>query len=114
MELLGMVNMKVDLAKNGREAVELFLQSKPYEYCAILMDIRMPEMDGYEAARRIRAGDRPDAAYIPVYAITANAFVEDISAALNAGMNGHIVKPIEFGELYELLDGIVNEKGFQK
>ena len=114
VELLGMVNMKVDLAKNGREAVELFLQSKPYEYCAILMDIRMPEMDGYEAARRIRAGDRPDAAYIPVYAITANAFVEDISAALNAGMNGHIVKPIEFGELYELLDGIVNEKGFQK
>ena len=70
----------------------------------ILMDINMPIMDGYEAAKAIRSMPRTDAPYIPIYAMTANAFSEDVTAALNAGMNGHIAKPIETRVLYKTLE----------
>ena len=67
------------------------------------MDIQMPVMDGYEATRRIRALPRPDAAAVPIIAMTANAFNEDVAAAVAAGMNGHIAKPIDVTALYRLL-----------
>lgn len=103
IDLLELVNMKVDLARNGQEAVELFGVSEPDRYCAILMDVQMPVMDGYEAAKQIRAMRHPAAADIPIFAMTANAFTEDVSAALNAGMNGHIAKPIDTQLLYMTL-----------
>lgn len=91
-ELLELVNMHVDHAWNGEEAVERYMESAPGTYMAVLMDVQMPGMNGYEAVKAIRAqkSSRPDAGEIPIYAMTANAYTEDISAALNAGMNGHI------------------------
>lgn len=103
VDLLAMVNMQTDCAENGKEAVELFEQAAPGTYDVILMDIRMPEMDGYEATRRIRASAHPQAQTIPIFAMTANALDEDVSAALNAGMNGHIAKPIDTMALYRTL-----------
>lgn len=103
MELLELVGLRTDHAWNGRQAVEMFTASAPGTYMAVLMDVQMPEMNGYEAARAIRASTHPDAAKIPVFAMTANAFTEDVSAALNAGMNGHIAKPIDTEILYETL-----------
>ncbi|MDD3239877.1 MAG: response regulator, partial [Lachnospira sp.] len=70
----------------------------------ILMDINMPVMDGYEATKQIRSCGKEDAKTIPIYAMTANAFSSDVTDALNAGMNGHIAKPIETDVLYKTLD----------
>lgn len=106
-DLLELVNMNVDHAWNGREAVEMFAASEPGTYVAILLDVQMPVMNGYEAVTAIRALEHPDSAEIPIYAMTANAFSEDISAALNAGMNGHIAKPIDTKILYEILQKAV-------
>lgn len=102
-DLLALVNMETDHAWNGKEAVEMFLAKEPGTYTAILMDVQMPVMNGYEAAQAIRALDREDAGAIPIIAMTANAFSGDISAALNAGMNGHIAKPIDTKLLYQML-----------
>ena len=79
----------------------------------VLMDVQMPGMNGYEAAKAIRAqkSSRPDAGEIPIYAMTANAYTEDISAALNAGMNGHIAKPVDTAALYRLLKKSMEETG---
>lgn len=106
-ELLELVNMNVDHAWNGKEAVDMFAAAKPGTYTAVLLDVQMPIMNGYEAVTAIRALDHPDSAKIPIYAMTANAFSEDISAALNAGMNGHIAKPIDTKILYEILQKLV-------
>lgn len=108
-ELLGLVNMNVEHAWNGKEAVEMFAAAKPGTYAAVLMDVQMPVMNGYEAALAIRALNHPDAVSIPIYAMTANAFTEDVSAALNAGMNGHIAKPIDTEILYETLRKAIKE-----
>ena len=108
-ELLSLVNMNVDHVWNGKEAVELFSTAEPGTYAAVLMDVQMPVMNGYEAASAIRALNHPDAATIPIYAMTANAFTEDVSAALNAGMNGHIAKPIDTEILYETLRKAIGE-----
>lgn len=109
-DLLELVNMNVDHAWNGREAVEMFAASEPGTYVAILLDVQMPVMNGYEAVTAIRALEHPDSAEIPIYAMTANAFSEDISAALNAGMNGHIAKPIDTKILYEILQKAVEHR----
>ena len=109
-ELLNMVNLAVDYAEDGRRAVELFSNAEPGTYDLILMDVQMPEMDGYASARAIRALERPDASVIPIYAMTANAFTEDVAAALSAGMNGHIAKPIDTDILYETIDQVIAEK----
>ena len=93
----------VDKAWDGREAVERFAASAPGVYQAILMDVMMPVMDGLEASRAIRALDREDARTVPIIAVTANAFAEDITRTTAAGMNGHISKPIDFGALGETL-----------
>lgn len=87
--------LKITSAVNGQEAVELFKESAPYTYQIVFMDIMMPVMDGHEATRAIRSLDRPDAAEIPIIAMTANAFAEDVQAAKDAGMNEHMAKPLE-------------------
>ena len=106
-DLLGLVNMAVDTAENGVEAVKLFESNPPHTYCCVLMDLRMPEMDGLEAARKIRSLDREDAGEIPIYAMTANTYAEDITASLSAGMNGHLAKPIDVDMLYRTLEKAV-------
>ena len=103
-ELLHMVHLTVDRAEDGARALELFSAAAPGAYDLILMDVQMPVMDGYAAARAIRALPRPDAASIPIFAMTANAFTEDVAAALSAGMNGHIAKPIDTDALYAAID----------
>ncbi|MCD7991907.1 MAG: response regulator [Clostridia bacterium] len=99
MELLGGFGARLEAAVNGEEAVRLFQASIPGYYSLILMDIQMPVMNGYEAARAIRALKRPDAATVPIIAMTADAFAEDIRNAEAAGMNGHMAKPLSFDTL---------------
>ncbi len=103
VELLEMVNLQVECAENGQLAFEMFETSTPDYYNAILMDIQMPVMNGHEAAMAIRKSAHSQASDIPIYAMTANAFSEDISAALSSGMNGHIAKPINTKVLYNTL-----------
>ena len=104
-EILSMNGVEVAEAWNGEEAVEMFKSSAPFEFDAILMDMQMPQMDGCEAAKHIRCLQRPDAKLIPIIAVTANAFAEDISATIAAGMNSHISKPID----YDLLRRVLHE-----
>ncbi len=85
----------VTKAYNGQQAVYLFSENPPETYDVILMDVMMPVMNGYEATRKIRSMDRPDAGTIPIIAMTANAFVEDIQESKEAGMNEHISKPLD-------------------
>jgi len=94
----------VETAENGEIGVQKFSASAAAEYDAILMDIRMPVMDGYEATRQIRAMNRPDAKAIPIIAMTADAFADDVQKCLQAGMNGHISKPIDPDRFYEILN----------
>ncbi len=103
VELLMMVGFEVDCARNGKEAVEKYEASDNGYYSAILMDVQMPVMGGYEATKIIRQLDREDAGKIPIIAMTANAFTEDISASMAAGMNEHITKPIDTDTLYKTL-----------
>ncbi len=109
MDILEMENIETDHAKNGRIAVEMFRDSMPGTYSAILMDVRMPEMDGLEAAAAIRALDREDAKKIPVIALTANAFDEDVQRSLQAGMNAHLSKPVEPDHLFQTLGELIYE-----
>jgi CheY-like chemotaxis protein len=100
-----------DHAVNGREALEKFSASAPDHYDAILMDIRMPEMDGLEASAAIRSLDRTDAKTIPIIAMTANAFDEDVQRSLQAGMNAHLSKPVEPERLFHTLKELIRESG---
>ena len=102
VELLKMVGMEIDCARDGQEAVEQFLQEGD-AYDLILMDVQMPGMNGYDATRAIRSMEREDAATIPIIAMTANAFAEDIQAAAAAGMNAHVAKPVDMAVLRETL-----------
>ena len=99
--------MPIDHAENGRIALEKFSESEAGHYDAVLMDVRMPEMDGLEAAARIRALDRADAKAIPIIAMTANAFDEDVQRSLQAGMNAHLSKPIDNNTLFETLETLI-------
>ena len=105
--LLSMREMEVDLAENGQIAVDLFAAHEPGYYAAILMDIRMPVMGGLEATRRIRSMDKEDAKTIPIIALTANAFDEDVQRSIQAGLNAHLSKPVEPDALYETLEKLI-------
>ena len=107
MMVLSMREIQVDHAENGRIAVEMFEEHEEGYYDAVLMDMRMPEMDGLEATRRIRAMDRPDAKKIPIIALTANAFDEDVQRSMQAGLNAHLSKPVEPDVLFETLEGLL-------
>ncbi|MDR2102949.1 MAG: response regulator, partial [Treponema sp.] len=109
ISLLEDTGVSVDCAENGVEALRLF-EKNPAKYRVILMDIHMPEMDGFEASRRIRALDIPEAKTIPIMAMTANVFKEDIDKCLAAGMNDHLGKPIDFMELMKRLEGYLLKK----
>ena len=100
----------IDIASNGAEAVEKMEQAPAGTYDVILMDIQMPIMDGYEAAKRIRAMEDQKKAEIPIVAVTANAFEEDRKIALEAGMNGHLAKPYDIDAIMQTLSEILNLK----
>ena len=103
LELLRETNASFDEAEDGLDALSLFENSSHDYYDLVFMDIQMPRMDGYEAARRIRALDRPDAGRVPIIAMTANAYREDIEKALAAGMNSHLAKPVDIDAVKRLL-----------
>ncbi len=110
MDLLDMEEIRSDHAENGRIAVDMFSKHPAGYYDAILMDVRMPVMDGLEATRAIRALDRPDAKSIPIIAMTANAFDEDVQQSLQAGMNAHLSKPVEPEHLYKTLGHMIRSR----
>ena len=99
--------MQVEVAENGRIAVEKFAEHPAGYYDAILMDMRMPEMDGLEATQTIRAMDREDAKNLPIIALTANAFDEDVQRSMQAGLNAHLSKPVQPELLYETLESLI-------
>lgn len=101
--ILESFSLKVDRAENGKIGVELFEQSVPGYYAMIFMDVRMPQMDGYEATRAIRRLNRQDAKQVPICALSANAFSDDIRQSLESGMNGHLAKPLDIGQLADVL-----------
>ncbi len=103
VELLSVTGVQVEVADNGAQAVRMFQESPNGYYDLIFMDIQMPIMNGYEASKRIRQMERPDASKVWIVAMTANAFVEDIRLAREAGMNEHISKPVDPERLQEIL-----------
>ena len=109
MMILEMRGMISDHAENGKIAVEKFAASPPGFYDAVLMDIRMPVMDGLKATEAIRALDHPDAKTVPIIAMTANAFDEDVQRSLKAGMNAHLTKPADPEQLYKALQELIKE-----
>ena len=109
MMILSMREIEVDLAENGLAAVNLFESHESGYYDAILMDMRMPEMDGLEATRVIRSLERDDAKTIPIIALTANAFDEDVQRSMQAGLNSHLSKPVEPEMLFETLENLIGK-----
>jgi PAS domain S-box-containing protein len=106
--VLQMREIKAEVAENGRIAVDMFAGHEPGYYDAILMDMRMPEMDGLEATAVIRGMDREDSKTIPIIALTANAFDEDVQRSLQAGLNAHLTKPVEPDALFATLESLIN------
>lgn len=100
LELNGLIT---EVAEDGEKALNMFKEHEPYYYGAILMDIRMPIMDGLEATKQIRISKKKDARTIPIIALSANAFTEDMKKSMESGMNGHLSKPVEIEKLLELL-----------
>ncbi len=107
--ILQMRGIDCDVAENGKIAVEMFSSKPEGTYSAILMDMRMPEMDGLEATRAIRAMKRADAKKIPIIALTANAFDEDVQRSLQAGLNAHLSKPVKPEQLYQTLEELIGK-----
>lgn len=108
-ELLSQSGMELDMAHNGKVCVDKFRSCEIGYYDAILMDIRMPVMTGYEATKEIRSLDRDDAKSIPIIAMTADAFAEDVKKCLECGMNAHVSKPIDVGKIYSILEKYLKE-----
>ena len=106
-DLLELEGVETEIAENGQIALEKFERSQPASFDAILMDLRMPVMDGLEATRRIRALPRPDAKTVPIIALTANAFESDIRASLDAGMDAHLAKPTDTDCLYATIKRLI-------
>lgn len=110
VEVLKNMGAKVELATNGQEAVDHFEHNPAGYYDFILMDVQMPVMDGRAAARKIRGLDRADAADIPVFALSADAFIEDERLSRESGMNGHYAKPVDFNELQRSIGAFLRER----
>jgi two-component system sensor histidine kinase/response regulator len=104
-------NMRVDAVENGLQGVERFSAAPSGTYDLILMDIRMPVMDGYEAAEKIRGLSHADAASVPIIALTADAFPEDILRAREAGMTAHLAKPIDPGRMFAVIAEALSGNG---
>jgi len=113
-QLLAAKDVTIERAENGRIGVDRFAAEPAGTYDAILMDVRMPVMDGLEAARAIRCLDRPDAKTIPIISMTANTFDEDVNRCMEAGMNAHIAKPIDAQLMFEVLAKCIKEKQSKK
>ena len=113
-EVLAIKEIVTERAENGRIALDMFKNSEEFHYDAILMDVRMPEMDGLEATKEIRSLDRKDAAIVPIIAMTANAFDEDVQRSLQVGMNAHLSKPVEPERLYRSLEELIWESEAKK
>jgi CheY-like chemotaxis protein len=107
LALLEPTEINIDCAENGIEALEAFSR-QPGAYDIIFMDVQMPEMDGYEATRRIRALDDPRAKNVPIIAMTANVFKEDIEQCRDAGMNGHVGKPLDMDEVFRVINTYID------
>ena len=107
VEILQAAGFTVEVVGDGGDAVERIRTAKAGQFDLVLMDIQMPLMDGYEATRRIRGLNLPGVSDLPIIAMTANAFDEDRRAALAAGMNGHIAKPIDIPKLLALLEQLL-------
>ena len=105
--LLSEKQVIVSIAADGKIGVDMFKESSPGFYDAVLMDIRMPVMNGYEATRAIRALKRADAATVPIIAMTADALTDDIQKCLDAGMNDHLSKPIDPDYMYSVLEHVM-------
>lgn len=103
MEMLSSTGVHIDEAEDGIVSVDMFKRSAPGYYDMIFMDIQMPNMDGYEATKTIRSLDKDDAKTVPIIAMTANAFKEDVDRALASGMNGHLAKPLDYEKMIEAL-----------
>ena len=110
VEILSEHGFHIDIAVNGAEAIEKLLKSEPGEYDAILMDIQMPVMDGYEATKHIREFENPQLASVPIIAMTANAFNEDRKAAKACGMDGFMSKPIDMDEVVRVLQDVLGRR----
>ena len=112
MEIAAMIlteaGFAVETAENGRIALDKVSSSRPGYYDAVLMDVQMPVMDGFEATRAIRASGREDAQTVPVIALTANAFDEDVERSMQAGLNAHLSKPVEPDILFETLETLIH------
>ncbi|MBQ1336085.1 MAG: response regulator, partial [Selenomonadaceae bacterium] len=108
-QVLAMREIESDHAENGKIAVDMFASHPEGYYDAILMDMRMPEMTGLEATTAIRAMERSDARTIPIIALTANAFDEDVQRSLQAGLNAHLSKPVEPELLFKTLEGLITD-----
>lgn len=105
-----MMGITTRRAVNGQEAVDCFLAELPGSFDLIFMDIQMPVMNGYDAAKAIRASGRPDAYTVPIIAMTANAFSEDEKRSLEAGMDEHLTKPVNLDELRRVLRSKLNKR----
>ena len=101
---------QVDCVYNGEQAVERIRDTEPGTYDVILMDIMMPVMDGLDAARVIRAMEREDCRAVPIVAMSANAFDDDLKKSVECGMNGHLSKPVEVDKLYQTLNRVIREQ----
>jgi PAS domain S-box-containing protein len=112
--LLEFTGIAIDEAEDGLEALKMFEDSPPNTYDIIYMDVQMPNMNGYEASRAIRSLARPDAEKVPIVALTANAFKEDMNKALRAGMNAHLSKPMELDKVLEVTFRLIGTAGAQE
>lgn len=112
-EILNLSGIQITIAEDGQQAVDIFRKSDPFTYDIILMDIQMPVMNGLDATRVIRGLDREDAQTVPIVAMTANAFVEDVKNSLDAGMNAHLPKPFDIEQVFSTM-GMFLERGLHE
>jgi len=110
VKILTTLGASCDVAGNGREAVDAFEQSRPGDYDLILMDVQMPVMDGYAATRAIRSSSHPSARTVPIIAMTANAFVDDMRDAINSGMDAHVAKPVQIDKLKSTIQQVLDSR----